>query len=195
MKNLIKILLIIFVFVSTAAIAYAAVDSIPVTVGVSSVFQMDLSVWKGGVGADRYSLVPIASISFGSFNMGSFTGGAPNVMVDGNQGGLIVRAKTNNGNPWTIQVRDDQPLTRSGGSDTIPNSNFVFWGWKVAGEANGTINYTTAQAISTSNQVIYSSTTAEGDTGDTRIHMQFGVNVPASRYGTYTNNIIITMTE
>jgi len=196
MKKLVLALAtVLMVSAAGSAFALSQTSTLPTTLTVNQTFTLTVATWKGGVAADRYDLVNATSINFGSFNIGQFTGGAPNVMVDGNQGGLILKGSTNNGLPWTLQIRDDAALTRQGGVETIPNSNFVFWGWKVAGEANGTVNFTTAQAISTTNQSIYTSTAGEGVTADTRIHVQFGVNVPAVRAGVYTNNVIITMTE
>ena len=191
--------------------ALSQTGTLSTAVTVSSVFRLTLAVWKGGVVSDptRFDLVPISALSFGTASVGQFAGPQPSVIVPLTgggtaEGGLILKAETNQGNPWRFQVSENQPLTRSGGSETIADANFRYFTWSVTGEAT-TNNLVVLplsnpdgsrfNSMSTTPFTLYNSSSAEQFTSDTRIHMQFGIVVPSVVPGTYGNNVIITYTE
>lgn len=192
----------------SSAWALSTQSTLATSVTVNSVFRLTLGTFRGGAGADRFDLVPVSSINFGNVSVGQFSTLQPSVVVTTSgsgtsDSGLILKAETNQGNVWRFQVSENRPLTRNGGSETIADANFKYFTFLVAGEGNGTLATLPLQnpdlsrfnTMSTTPFNLYTSSAGEGFTTDTRIHMQFGVQVPSVVPGTYSNNVVITLTE
>lgn len=197
--------------VSTAQAALITQGTMIMHITVNQIFRLDLGTFRGGTGPTSFDFVPLASnaITFPAKDPGQFTGFLPSVLAQSTSSGpqfdsgLIMKVGTNNGQIWRLQVNDSQALTRGGSAETIPNTNFKYITFSVAGEAAGTLTILPLQdsagnrfnTISTSPFTIYTSTSAESRKLDTRVHMQFGVSIPSVKPGTYRSNVIITLTE
>ncbi len=107
--------------------------------------------------------------------------------------GISVTAKTNDNKPWFLKVNDGSEF--SGGSYTIPNSNFFWNGWT---DGSGAWYGASSSAMKTTPSLVYASGNSEGNNmpNGTINHMKFSLNIPGNQApGTYNTIVYFTMTE
>jgi hypothetical protein len=131
-------------------------------------------------------------IDFGSVNIGDSYYGVP-------PDNLIITCKSDQGNPWYLQMRAQSDLQM--GMYTIPIENMKFFG-TYAGPLtmpNASERFFQRQAISLryTDVLLYrSDSSGDATLSESDIYVQFGITVPQTMpVGYYTTTIIITMTE
>lgn len=106
--------------------------------------------------------------------------------------GLEVLCTTDQGNAWSLLIRNDQPLTNvSNPSSTIPNTNLKWYGVNTSDPTNSSL--VTLREDFTFEKTVYTAPVTETQT---TITMKFELTVPpAIQSGAYTSNIVFTFTE
>lgn len=127
------------------------------------------------------------SMDFGSLNMGDIKDDVPGT-------GITATCRTNQGNPWQLKIRADQPLTHIGNpASRIPNTNFFWYGVSSNVPDNNSLDK--SQEDFTMERTVYTAPAGEGLAG-TEITLKFKVIVPKPiQSGIYTTRIICTFTE
>ena len=108
--------------------------------------------------------------------------------------GLVVTCTTDQGNSWSLKIRDDYPLRHvSDPSSMIPNTNLKWYGLSTSDPSNTSL--VTTREDFTIERTIYMGAAGEGASG-TNITMKFELTLPpALQSGTYGTNIVFTLTE
>lgn len=107
--------------------------------------------------------------------------------------GVIVKSKTNVGNPWYLKISNDNPL--SNGPYMIPNSNLIWYGWTVG---KGTWYGNGTDQMSLVPMLVYAGGMSEGVNlpDGTDNHLKFKLAIPKGQPGgKYLSTIKFTMTE
>jgi len=106
--------------------------------------------------------------------------------------GLEVLCTTDQGNPWWLRIRNEQPLTHiSNPSATIPNTNLKWYGVSTSDPNNTSL--VTLREDFTVEKTVYTAPAVETQT---TITMKFELTVPpVIQSGAYTSNIVFTLTE
>lgn len=127
------------------------------------------------------------SIDFGSLNMGDIRYDVPDT-------GITATCRTDQGNPWQLKIRADQPLTHmESPASFIPNTNFFWYGISSNVPGNNSLDKT--QEDFTMERTVYTAPAGEGDPG-TEITLKFKVVVPRLiQSGIYATTVIFTFTE
>ncbi|MDD4526545.1 MAG: hypothetical protein PHF25_00740 [Candidatus Margulisbacteria bacterium] len=168
MKKTIVILLLLGV------VSFSATAVLNVVVNVQSVYEINV---------DRYTMeVP-------SVRPGQFLSDIPD------NEGIKVNVKTNNGEPWQLKIHDTMELTD--GNNTIPNSNFYWYG-HLGADAKGVWYGKDAQAFTLDPVLAYSSGFDEDNNfpDGTDLYFKFRLNVPKTQNsGKYRSIVAFTLTE
>ena len=163
------ILLLLFGIVS-----FAATARLNVVVNVQSVYEINV---------DRYTMeVP-------NVRPGQFLSDIPD------NEGIKVNVKTNNGEPWQLKINNTTELTD--GNNTIPNSNF-FWYGHLGANALGNWYGKDAQAFTLDPVLAYGSAPSEYNNfpDGTDLFFKFRLNVPKTQNsGKYRSIVAFTLTE
>jgi len=106
--------------------------------------------------------------------------------------GMEVLCTTDQGNAWSLLIRNDQPLAHvSNPASTIPNTNLKWYGVSTSDATNTSL--VTLREDFTVEKTVY---TAPNTEVQTTITMKFELTVPlAIQSGAYTSNIVLTFTE
>ena len=174
MKKLIAIgIAVLFVLgVSVSAYALSANENVGVTLNVNAMFSMIVVDDEG----DQL-------IELGLLNEGDTSGS-----------NLTMYCSTNQGNPWSLQVKGED-LTNTGATLSIPVSSITFSTF-AAGDEAGVGAVVGATPMTTADQLAYTADATEYSDTDVRVSMAVSVLVP---YGTtedyYGGDLTITMTE
>ena len=127
------------------------------------------------------------SFDFGNVALGDSKFGVP-------ADNLKVTCRSDQGSPWTLQVKGGGDL--SSGLFSIPLQNLKWFGTYTSGSSSELI--TEATSLQTVDRTVYRSD-ASGDnslSGGTAVYMQFGITIPDTQpEGTYTTSVVVTMTE
>ena len=127
----------------------------------------------------------LIEIYFGSMSPGEIREGIPTQ-------GITVRCTTDQGNPWFLRIRTENPFGNMNNlSAIIPNENF----WCYADSTTGSgILVTTEQDFSVE-RIVYTASAGEGAQG-VGVVLKFKLAVPTNtQSGDYSTRVILTMIE
>jgi hypothetical protein len=124
-------------------------------------------------------------IYFGQVAPGTVMGNIPN-------DGFDVVCTSDQGNPWFLELRMDQPLTNEVNAfSVIPLDNFFFYGIGTTGSG---VLVTERTRLDTP-KTVYTSPAAEGADG-VGITLKFRIDIPRIiQSGRYSGQLIFTLTE
>jgi hypothetical protein len=127
------------------------------------------------------------SVDFGGLNMGDIKDDVPGI-------GIRVTCRADQGLPWQLKIRAEQPLTHmENPASFIPNTNFFWYGISTSVPGNNSLDR--SQEDFTLERTVYTAPAGEGAAG-TEITMKFKVIVPRpAQSGIYTTKIVFTFTE
>ncbi|MBL7071630.1 MAG: hypothetical protein ISS26_05625 [Candidatus Omnitrophica bacterium] len=130
----------------------------------------------------------LTTVSFDNMNSGP----AGSYRDDVPPQGLEVVCASDQGNVWSLLIRNDLPLTNTANpASAIPDENFKWYGVSTSDPTNATL--VTIREDFSVEKTVYAGAAAETNT---TLMMKFELTVPPlMQSGEYTSNIVFTLTE